>query len=353
MAEIVHEVAPGAQLYLICFDTEVDLASAEAYAKAQGIKIVNHSVSWFDTWRGDGGGPAGTPDAIVADAKANGILWVNAAGNQAQNHWSGNFVDDGDDDNVFTGGDIFNRFQIGRARRPASHSSGTTGRRRRTTSTSTSYSMSDFTTVARIASTIRRCRAARHPSRRLCYTNPGATQRATASRSSDFQAASTPRFDMFVLGTGPIQYQTAAGSVTEPASSPNALAVGAICWNGFGLEPYSSQGPNINGVTKPDMSGFDSVSSSTYGAAGACGASGFAGTSAVVAGNRRRGRAAPAAEPGADPDDVAGEGHVARGRPRHRWAWTTSSERGACCCRRSRPTPCSRRSPARPRSARR
>ena len=35
---------PGAQLYLICFDTEVDLASAEAYAKAQGIKIINHSV---------------------------------------------------------------------------------------------------------------------------------------------------------------------------------------------------------------------------------------------------------------------------------------------------------------------
>ena len=48
-------------------------------------------------------GRAGTPDAIVADAKANGILWVNAAGNQAQNHWSGNFIDDGDDDNVFSG----------------------------------------------------------------------------------------------------------------------------------------------------------------------------------------------------------------------------------------------------------
>ena len=44
VAEIVHEVAPGAQLYLICFDTDVDFAAAEAYAKAQGIKIVNHSV---------------------------------------------------------------------------------------------------------------------------------------------------------------------------------------------------------------------------------------------------------------------------------------------------------------------
>ncbi len=121
VAEIVHEVAPGAVLYLICFDTDVDLASAEAYAKAQGIKIINHSVSWFDTWRGDGGGPVGTPDGIVADAKSNGILWVNAAGNEAQNHWSGNFVNDaydGKDDNVFSGAmsSIVSRSSTGRRR---------------------------------------------------------------------------------------------------------------------------------------------------------------------------------------------------------------------------------------------
>ena len=114
------------------------------------------------------------------------------------------------------------------------------------------------------------------PVEELCYTNNGATANFGAA-INNFATHSTPRLDMFVLGTGAIQYQTARGSVTEPASSPNALAVGAICWNGFGLEPYSSQGPNINGVTKPDISGFDSVSSSTYGAAGACGAAGFAG----------------------------------------------------------------------------
>jgi hypothetical protein len=54
---------------------------------------VNHSVGWFNSSRGDGTGAAGTPDAIVADARANGILWVNAAGNEAQHHWSGAFVD--------------------------------------------------------------------------------------------------------------------------------------------------------------------------------------------------------------------------------------------------------------------
>ena len=81
VAEIVHEMAPDAQLYAICVDSEVDLANASAYAKAHGITIVNHSVGWYNTSRGDGTGAAGTPDAIVAAARADGILWVNSAGN--------------------------------------------------------------------------------------------------------------------------------------------------------------------------------------------------------------------------------------------------------------------------------
>ena len=46
VAEIVHEMAPDAQLYLVCVDTEVDLAAAEAYANGQGIHVINHSMGW-------------------------------------------------------------------------------------------------------------------------------------------------------------------------------------------------------------------------------------------------------------------------------------------------------------------
>src|SRR5204863_4879110 len=106
VAEIVHEMAPAAELHLICVQTEVDLGLAEAYAKAQGIQIVNHSVAWFNSSRGDGSGGPGTPDAIVADARANGILWVNAAGNYANHrHWSGVFSN--------PSGDGFNQFASG------------------------------------------------------------------------------------------------------------------------------------------------------------------------------------------------------------------------------------------------
>ena len=89
VAEIVHKMAPAAELYLICIATDVNLGQAKDYAVAQGIKIVNHSVGWFNSSRGDGSGGPGSPDAIASSARASGILWVNAAGNEAQHHWSG------------------------------------------------------------------------------------------------------------------------------------------------------------------------------------------------------------------------------------------------------------------------
>src|SRR5262249_19216142 len=89
VADVVHEMAPGAQLFLICVNSELTLNAAKDFVIANGIKIVNHSVGWYGTGRGDGSFIGTTPDAIVADARAHGVLWINAAGNDAQRHWSG------------------------------------------------------------------------------------------------------------------------------------------------------------------------------------------------------------------------------------------------------------------------
>ena len=109
VAELVHQMAPGAQLYLICIDSEVGLAQAEQDVLNDGIKIVNHSVAWFNTSRGDGSGAAGTPDAIVADAQAHGVLWVNAAGNYGEDHWSGS-IPAGQTLATFSGGGFTDNF---------------------------------------------------------------------------------------------------------------------------------------------------------------------------------------------------------------------------------------------------
>jgi subtilisin family serine protease len=282
VAEIVHEMAPAAQLYLICFAGDVaSLAAAEAYAKSQGVQIVNFSVEYFNIGRGtdDATDPI---DAIVADARANGILWVNSAGNDALTHWSGTFVDSNgngyldysssplDEGNTFTwpaGLEVcgflkWDEWPVAK---------------------------SDFDLVLFqssngqiIASSTGVQDGSQPPTEQICVTNlSGATMEAAWGIVGS-HVTTSPRLDFFSTPIPPpyLQFQTPPGSVGDPASSPSAFAVGAVCWQNNVLEPYSSQGPTVDGRLKPDISGHDSVSSATFGPFVSACPSGFAGTSA-------------------------------------------------------------------------
>ena len=94
VAEIVHEMAPRAQLYLMKIGDEVDLENAVDDAIRLGVRVINCSLGWFDTDFDDG---TGLINEIARRARAAGILWVNAAGNQAQAHWIGRFRDSNHD----------------------------------------------------------------------------------------------------------------------------------------------------------------------------------------------------------------------------------------------------------------
>src|SRR5690606_25048351 len=48
-----------------------------------------------------------------------------------------------------------------------------------------------------------------------------------------------------------------AGSVTMPADSPSTIAVGAFSWRDQALEPFSSYGPTLGGLQKPELVGPD------------------------------------------------------------------------------------------------
>src|SRR5262249_12379017 len=104
------------------------------------------------------------------------------------------------------------------------------------------------------------------PTEGLCYTNNGGTQNFGIGIVR-YSAATTPRFDVFAVGGPTLESSVAAGSIPEPASSPNALAVGADCWQSGAIEPFSAQGPTIDGRAKPDLVAPDSVSTETYGGA--------------------------------------------------------------------------------------
>jgi subtilisin family serine protease len=272
VAEIVHEMAPDAQLYLLCVGTEVDLAAAVAFAKSQGVQIVNHSMGWAGPWRGDGSGPIG---AIVADARASGILWVNSAGNEAETHWSGSYSPSGRFHAWDAAGDVGNTFvwpnrsEICGFLRWDEWPAG----------------VSDFDLGLFLSGTNELVDASEDeqgggepPFEGLCLYQETGADLVVFWAIRGWSVTSSPPLD-FISWSPPLEYRTAAGSIGEPATSKAALAVGAVCWQTKELEPYSSQGPTIDGRTKPDIVGHDSVSGATYGPFSSC-PSGFAGTSA-------------------------------------------------------------------------
>jgi subtilisin family serine protease len=277
VAEVVAAVAPATQIYLICVDGLPALARAEAFVVARGIRIVNHSVGWFNSGPGDGSGGVGTVDSIVADARAHGVLWVNAAGNETRRHWRGAYVDadrDGlldfapgvNDNYVFVPPGGFVCAYLRWYEWPkAKHE----------------YELSlvdDGTGLAFPAS-----RSGAFPLEQACWGNPRIWDSQSAAvrvRVAAHGTTGTAPLELFVEGASPLEHPIAAGSIADPATSPSALAVGAICWQTGALETYSSQGPTIDGRVKPDLVAPDSVSSAVYGAFSQCGATGFTGTSA-------------------------------------------------------------------------
>jgi hypothetical protein len=90
VAEIVHEMAPGAEMYLANFSTEVELANAAAWLTSQGVRVINASWGYFTSGPGDG---TGIVDEIIEDSVNSGVFWAVAAGNHVSQHWSGQFTD--------------------------------------------------------------------------------------------------------------------------------------------------------------------------------------------------------------------------------------------------------------------
>ena len=282
VAEIVHEVAPDAELYLICIEDVVDLGAAKDYAIANGIEILNMSAGFYNTARGDGSGGPATPDGIVQAAREAGILWVVSAGNEAESHWGGTFNGGGDTFHDFATGDEGIPFRV-----PAGGTACVFLKWDAwPTTTTQDFDLGLFdaaTNQLLTASASDQTAAPSEPTEATCVSAPaGASLDAYAAVQR--YTGTAPRLDLFVDGARFDLYRVAAGSMMEPASAPEAVAAGAICWDSGGLEPYSSQGPTIDGRVKPDLAGFDSNSSAMYGdwSGGGCGSTGFTGTSAAA-----------------------------------------------------------------------
>lgn len=287
VAEIVHDVAPGAEILLVCADDDVEFASALATLAGKGVDVVNGSIGNALSGRGDGLDGPGTPADAVAQLRRQGILYVAAAGNYGDRHYhttaSGDTAPGHADDEDFVDigqGDVLQLLMApgGTAFVSVKWDAWPT-----TNVDLDVYALADGNVCPPTGSefeqngndppielvVIENCTSGFLPYGLLVNRFGGST-------------AAAPRIDFFIDGdVADLQFQTPSG-LPEPATSAAVLAVGAHCVSNGANAFYSSRGPTIDERTKPDISGPDSISSATFEVGGGPCGSGFTGTSAAA-----------------------------------------------------------------------
>ena len=262
-AEIVHDVAPEAELYLYKVVDIVDLENAKDRCIQNGVAIVNYSATWVGEGFGDG---RGLICDIVNDAADNGILWVNAVGNYAQKHYAG-FWHDSDDDNRhnFADGDDMVSF------------------------------VAEIGDLIRVTLTWDDWPITTADYDLYLYRQDASGNIKEVSKSTDVQgdggapvefieyfAVQEGTYGISVVRVGEaepkelrvwswhhdIEYPIPAGSLGIPSDARGALSVGAIHhyqWDLGTVASYSSRGPTADGRIKPDLVAPSGVTTASYG----------------------------------------------------------------------------------------
>ena len=222
VTEVVHEMAPAAQLYLACTDDEPSVVEAEQWGKKNGAQIINFSVGYFLSGRGDGSGLVGS---AVADARAAGILWVNAAGNHAQEHWSGNWTDaNGNDFLDFAPGDETNSFVL-------PNGAGVCGDLKwdewPTAKSDFDLGLYSSTTNSFVVSSTTTQNGTQPPIEGVCYGNTTGAPMTVGWAILGANVVSAPRFDLFSVGSAiPLHTRRLRGasSIRRPRRAPSRSA---------------------------------------------------------------------------------------------------------------------------------
>ncbi|MEQ1508627.1 MAG: S8 family serine peptidase, partial [Myxococcota bacterium] len=272
-AEAIHAIAPDAELHLVRNNSFTMYEDAVAWAIREQIDVISMSMSFYNDSLYDGTGPH---DPLIRALHDAGITMVKSAGNDGALHWSGPYVDadhdgrlDGDGDNAVM---LYLERPVGM-----------------------------YLTWNQFGD------ACGDTDLDLVVVGPNGDVLATSDQRQPpegdeacrpFDVAVPPvvdapdwyRFEVrlrrgasvgltvnLIARGGTLLNPMPEGSVSDPASHPLVAAVGAVrataYWNGP-PEGFSSRGPTVMGLPKPDITGPDGLSGVTYGPVG------FYGTSA-------------------------------------------------------------------------
>ena len=278
VAEAVIDIAPDATLYIANPHSRGDLQETAAWMAGEGVTVINYSVGWTFDGPGNGTSPfSDSPLNTVDQAVAQGITWVNSAGNSAEDTWFGGYSDpDGDGAISFApSGAEINPIVLLECRRYSFQL-------RWDDSWGGAGTDLDIYLWDRSTGDILDIPAG--------WGHVGSIVEQSGSNDDDpfeffslrspinsrdvgviivHHSGPVPDWVQLELWSGPggLGYYTGAGSIGNPAESANTglLAVGAApFYDTDTIEFYSSRGPTPDGRTKPDIVGVDCGASVSY-----------------------------------------------------------------------------------------
>ena len=257
MAEIIHDVAPGADLVLITFDDNY-MDEMVTWLLANEVDVVSMSLEWTD---GPLDGTHWSSEHIQRGIDA-GITWVVAAGNSAKRHHVGTTVDaDGDGwVELNSSSTEFNEFRI------AAGASADLLLTWNDTATDLDLCVFDMETLTDGEPTQVSCangpQGGGEPAiETMTITNTSDASRRFGYSINHFSGAEVI-YDTRIWCTCNLQFSNPAASLGVPANMTDALTVGAVAWDTLELQPYSGWGPNMQGILKPDVVAPDQITTS-------------------------------------------------------------------------------------------
>ena len=263
VAESVIDIAPEVTLYIAKPQSRGDLRDATDWMASEGVSVINYSVSWTFDGPGDGTSPlSASPLNTVDRAVANDIIWVNSAGNSAQETWFGGYSDPDDDKliNFISGNYEVNSLPLRACRRYRVQLRWEDDWDGASTDLDLYlYHIPSGTFTTDYSEDEQSGQSGHVPFETFFFRS--------RVNSDDFgivvvhHGGDVPDWiQLAVWAVDPIQHHTGSGSITNPAESanPGMLAVGAAPWYDVNtIEPYSSRGPTPDGRVKPDIVGAD------------------------------------------------------------------------------------------------
>ena len=267
VAETVMDIAPDVTLYIANFRTTGDVAKAVDWMIRQEVDVINVSLRFRFDGPGDGTSRFGdTPLKAIDKAVENGIVWVNAAGNQGNKTWfkRGPFASttislNGEDTKViiFDGEDFTNAFYQGSIVELRWDDTWSGAIRDLDLylaypkdSSGVNYNASDIGA------------SSRNPQSGEIGQSPHEV--VWGSGQYDIiiahKGGSEPTWIQLMGWSGSSwEHNTREGSISNPAESanPGMLSVGAAHWSSGSIESFSSRGPTPDGRVKPDVVAAD------------------------------------------------------------------------------------------------